>query len=141
MPTIRGVLETVLYADDLGAMRRFYSGVLGLPPASDGSELMVAFRAGPDAVILVFDPSKSGEPGRDVPSHGSSGAGHVALRIEASAYDEWLGVLAEAGVAVEHEEVWGNGERSIYLRDPAHNSVELLTGDLWDGNRSARSGG
>lgn len=127
----RGVLETVLYADDLDAARRFYSGVLGLPPAGGGSELMVAFRTGPGSVLLVFDPAKSGAAGRDVPAHGSTGPGHVALLIDDGSYAPSLAALADAGVPVEQEIDWGNGVRSIYLRDPARNSVELITGDLW----------
>lgn len=131
MPRTRGVLETVLYADDLDAARRFYAGVLGLPPASAGSDLMIAFRTGPGSVLLVFDPSVSGVSGRDVPSHGASGEGHVALLIDEGSYTEWLAALSDAGVPVEQEIDWGNGVRSIYMRDPARNSVELITGDLW----------
>jgi catechol 2,3-dioxygenase-like lactoylglutathione lyase family enzyme len=131
MPEIRGLLETVLYADDLGAMARFYSDVLGLPRIPGDGELRVGFRIGPESVLLVFDPALSGVPGRVVPTHGAGGAGHTALLIDEGAFDAWLAALGAAGVPIEQEHDWGNGVRSIYVRDPAGNSVELITGDVW----------
>lgn len=129
---IRGLLETVLYAEDLASMERFYGGVLGLPVCSDISTLGVGFRVGPGSVLLVFDACESAKAGRVVPSHGASGAGHVALRIDDADYDAWLGLLGEKGIAIEQEQAWEDrGERSIYVRDPAGNSVELITGDIW----------
>lgn len=137
-PVVRGILETVLYAEELGAIEAFYHGVLGLPIASARSQLGVGFRVSPESVLLFFAPSVSARPGRPLPSHGVSGPGHVALRIERSGYDTWRARLIAAGVEIEHEETWtdrplGNGERSIYVRDPAGHSVELITGDIWGG--------
>ena len=37
-----------------------------------------------------------------------------------------------AGLAVEAEFDWPNGARSLYLRDPAGNSVEFAEPRLWD---------
>jgi catechol 2,3-dioxygenase-like lactoylglutathione lyase family enzyme len=82
-------------------------------------------------VLLIFDPGQAEQPGRPVPSHGSRGPGHVALRIDADAYDAWLGRLRIAKIPVEHEHDWDGRGRSIYIRDPAGNSVELITADIW----------
>src|SRR5882724_5463704 len=72
-----GIFETVLYADDLAAAERFYHDALGLEVIERGN-LVAAFRCR-GGVLLVFDPRTSAVPGRDVPSHGTSGAGHVAF--------------------------------------------------------------
>lgn len=126
----RSILETVLYADDLDAAAAFYRDVIGLSLSSDMRPLSLAFRVGPGSVLLIFDPSASEAEGRVVPSHGARGAGHVAFVISDESYDDWLSGLPSAGVEVEQEHAWGRG-RSIYVRDPAGNSVELVTEDIW----------
>ncbi len=132
MSTIRGILETVLYADDLDAAERFYTGVLGLQRLGEGSALMRTFRVAREQVLLVFDPSVSEAAGRDVPSHGSRGDGHVALLVEAGALDDWRRRLEDAGCGVEQDVTWETLRgRSIYTRDPAGNSVELTEADIW----------
>jgi catechol 2,3-dioxygenase-like lactoylglutathione lyase family enzyme len=131
MGSIRGVLESVLYAQDLDRTVDFYVEVLGLGIASDFRPVSVALRVAPEAVFLIFNADLAAEPGRPVPSHGAHGPGHVALLIEPGDHDEWLGRLGNAGVAIEHEHVWGERGRSIYVRDPAGNSVELVTADIW----------
>ena len=36
------------------------------------------------------------------------------------------------GVAIESEVSWPNGGHSIYIRDPAGNSLEFATPDIWE---------
>lgn len=144
-PSIAGVLETIVYAEDLSAARAFYEGVLGLPVVSGDGTLAFAFRIAEGSVLLVFDPRESLPEGRVVPSHGMSGPGHVALRIDPDRYDDWRAHLGRRGVEIEHEQAWPirppapgerpahNEGRSIYVRDPAGNSVELITADIWPG--------
>lgn len=135
LPPITGVLETVLYAADLDAALGFYQGVIGLEHISGDAALSLGFRVAADAVLLIFDPAKSGTPGRDLPSHGSTGTGHIAFRIPDDAYDNWLARLESAAIPIEHQERWEpenpENPRSIYIRDPAGNSVELITQDIW----------
>jgi catechol 2,3-dioxygenase-like lactoylglutathione lyase family enzyme len=45
--------------------------------------------------------------------------------------DAWRSALPERGIAIEHEHLWPNGARSLYFRDPAGNSVELATKEIW----------
>lgn len=127
----KAVLESVLYASDVARTASFYTDVIGLTVASDMDELSVALRIAPGAVLLIFNPERSGQAGRIVPSHGSRGPGHIAFLIPPDAYDDWLAHLRDAGVPIEQEHTWSNGDRSIYVRDPAGNSVELITGDIW----------
>lgn len=125
------IFETVLYALDLRAAEQFYRDVIGLETISH-SELSVSFRCG-DGVLLVFDPRKSGAPDRGVPSHGTSGAGHVAFAAKHEELQSWKQRLRDAGVPIETEVEWEQGGRSIYFRDPAGNSVELAPPTLWGG--------
>lgn len=122
----RGVYETVVYASDLEAATAFYRDVLGLREVDDG-----AFRLDNGGVLLLFDPARSAQPGRLVPSHGpSAGSVHVAFAVDE--LEPWRERLAAAGVEIEHEHEWARGGgRSLYVRDPAGNSVELVEGDLW----------
>jgi catechol 2,3-dioxygenase-like lactoylglutathione lyase family enzyme len=126
------IFETVLYAEDLAAAERFYRDAVGLEVITR-SELLVAFRCG-NAVLLVFDPRKSRAAGRDVPSHGTSGMGHVAFAMKPERLDAWRKQLDEAGVSIELEMDWEQGGRSIYFRDPAGNVVELAPPTLWGGD-------
>ncbi|MCR9076544.1 MAG: VOC family protein [bacterium] len=131
-----GILETIIYANDLEQAVWFYREVLGLEMPRELSELAALFRINEHQVLLVFDPTVSDQPGRAVPSHGARGPGHIALRIEPEHYEAWKRRLSGFGVAIEQEIEWSNHTdpgRSIYLRDPTGNSVELITADIWRG--------
>lgn len=82
-------------------------------------------------MLLVFDPSRSSAPDRDFPAHGTTGAGHVAFSIEPGQHDAWLARLEEHGVEIERAFKWRRGASSIYVRDPAGNSLELVEGEAW----------
>jgi catechol 2,3-dioxygenase-like lactoylglutathione lyase family enzyme len=129
------VLETCVYAADLPAAERFYVEVLRLTPFSRVEGRHIFFRAGP-GMFLVFAPAETATaPGQvggvPVPAHGASGAGHVAFAVAEEALDGWRAHLAAHGVAVEAEIAWPRGGRSLYVRDPAGNSVELATPRIW----------
>lgn len=123
--------ETVLYADDLDAAARFYTEGFGLKLLGK-ADLMLVLGVG-DNYVLIFDATKSSVPGRDVPSHGMTGQGHIAFVAEDHELPAWRKRLASAGIEIESEIQWGDGKRgtSIYVRDPAGNSVELAPPILW----------
>lgn len=125
------VFETVLYADDLAAMERFYGETLGLEVISR-SELLISFRCA-GSVLLIFNRAQSSEPDRDVPSHGATGAAHVAFALRPEDFGMWMARLEQARVPIEKVVPWEQGGRSIYFRDPAGNSVELAPPTLWGG--------
>ncbi len=130
---IQGVLETCLYADDLDAAQRFYSEVIGLEIHSPSNGRDVFFRCG-SGMLLIFDPSRTGLPGGSTPSHGAIGPGHVAFAVEEAGLDVWRERLRRHGVQIETETLWPSGGKSIYFRDPAGNSVELATPQVWAGS-------
>ena len=127
------ILETVLYANSIDEAVWFYHEVLGLEMPKGQSELMTLFRVDENHVILIFDPSKSDQPGRMVPSHGARGPGHIGLGIKPDDYQAWLDQLSSHGIAIEQEIEWDRPypAKSIYFRDPSGNSIELLTTDIW----------
>ena len=69
--------------------------------------------------------------GAPVPMHGASGAGHMALAVSNAELPAWRAHLEANGVAIESEVTWPRGGRSLYVRDPAGNSVELASPLLW----------
>lgn len=125
------VYESVLYASDLDAAVAFYVNGFGLKLLSQ-TELMVVLQSG-NSYVLIFDPARSSVAGRPVPSHGSTGQGHIAFVAEAKDLPAWRARLKSAGIAIESEVVWDGGRRgtSLYVRDPAGNSVELAPPNLW----------
>jgi catechol 2,3-dioxygenase-like lactoylglutathione lyase family enzyme len=125
------VYETVLYAEDVPRAAVFYADVLGLRALEEPDELAAVFRLDNRVVLLIFDPERSSQPDRRVPSHGARGQGHVALSVGEGELDRWADDLRSRGIEVEREITWPRGGRSIYIRDPAGNSVELIEGEAW----------
>jgi catechol 2,3-dioxygenase-like lactoylglutathione lyase family enzyme len=129
-----GILETVLYAHDLGAIERFYRDVLGLEPQSRVEGRQVFYRLG-GQMLLVFNPDVTERPpgnrGFPVPPHGSYGEGHVCFRASAAEIDQWRTRLEAADVAIEADFEWPDGGRSIYFRDPAGNCLEFAEPKIW----------
>jgi catechol 2,3-dioxygenase-like lactoylglutathione lyase family enzyme len=131
VPSIAGVYETVLYGEDVVVLAAFYADVLGLRVVQGPDELSAALRLPDGGMLLLFDPRLAGLPGRPVPSHGATGAGHVAFRVPPGNLAGWRGALTNLGVELEKEVAWANGGTSLYIRDPAGNSVELTENEIW----------
>lgn len=129
-PSINHLTETAIYVDDLNSAERFYAGILGLKKLGRRDGRHVFFEAGPMQVLLCFI-AKETLKGETLGPHGAVGPGHFALGISAADYDAWKHHLKASGVAIELEEKWERGGRSIYFRDPAGNSVELATPGIW----------
>jgi catechol 2,3-dioxygenase-like lactoylglutathione lyase family enzyme len=132
--TPAGILESVLYAADLDAIERFYTGVLGFSVHSRAGNRHVFFKCG-DGMLLVFNPHETVKPPASanlpVPPHGATGPGHVCFRAGATEIDAWIAHLTARGVAIEADFVWPSGGRSIYFRDPAGNSLEFAEPRIW----------
>ena len=126
--SITGILETVLYVGDLVAAEDFYQRVLGLELESRAPGRHAFFRCG-EAMLLIFDPASTLQSAGGVPAHGATGPGHVAFAVDD--LDEWPARLRDAGIAIEADLDWPGGGRSVYVRDPAGNSVELTTPRIW----------
>ena len=127
---IQAVVETAVYVDDLLATETFYRTVLGLSVIGKEPGRHVFFQVGEAGVLLVFL-AEATLKGDQLPPHGASGPGHFALGIEAGAFDAWRKHLHGHGVTIEKEVEWPRGGKSLYFRDPAGNSVELVTPGVW----------
>jgi catechol 2,3-dioxygenase-like lactoylglutathione lyase family enzyme len=129
-----GILESVLYADDLDAAEAFYRDVLGLPVVAREADRHVFFRCG-DQVLLIFNPAETSKPPSSgslpVPQHGSAGPGHLCFRATGQEIERWRARLEQAGTAIESDFEWPQGGRSIYFRDPAGNSLEFAEARIW----------
>jgi catechol 2,3-dioxygenase-like lactoylglutathione lyase family enzyme len=130
-----GILETVLYAPDLGAARRFYETILGLECFAGEEGRDVFFRCG-NQVLLIFNPDKTSikrelKPGVP-PSHGALGPGHVCFRASDVEISDWRRHFEAHGIEIESDFRWeGSGGRSLYIRDPAGNCVEFGEPKIW----------
>lgn len=129
MPPIEHLVEAGVYADDLKQAEGFYRDVLGLDVLTREPGRHVFLRAG-NSVLLVFRAEETLKGGI-LPPHGAQGPGHFALGIPTESLDEWKKHLTDHGVEVEKEVEWPRGGKSLYFRDPAGNSVELMTRGLW----------
>ena len=129
-----GVLETVLYAKDLGAAEAFYRDVLGLFPFSSAPGRQLFYRCG-NQVLLIFNPDVTSVPPKPgalpVPPHGAHGPGHICFRATADEIDRWVTQLKDKGIAIEADFEWPAGGRSIYFRDPAGNCLEFAEPHIW----------
>lgn len=133
-PRPDGVLEASLYAVDLDMAEAFYGGVLGLERVQRLGDRHVFFRAGA-TVVLIFNPGETVQPSGNsdlpVPPHGAKGPGHLCFATRPADIDQWVARFRATGVAIEADFRWPNGARSIYVRDPAGNSVEFAEPHLW----------
>jgi catechol 2,3-dioxygenase-like lactoylglutathione lyase family enzyme len=129
IPHIEHLVEAGIYADDLSQAEAFYRDVLGLDVIMREPGRHVFFRAG-QSMLLVFDPNTTLNGGV-LPPHGSTGPSHFALGVPTESLGKWKERLVEHGVEIEQELRWPKGGHSIYFRDPAGNSVELVTRGLW----------
>lgn len=130
-----GILETVVYADDLDAALQFYQQVVGLELVSSEPGRHHFFRIG-DSMLLVFNPQSTAKETvqigeATIPKHGSRGESHFAFQVQPDQFAAIRANLAAHSVEVESEIDWPGGGHSLYCRDPAGNSVEFATRSLW----------
>lgn len=135
IPAPTGILEAALYVDDLDEAERFYGEVLALEKIQRVADRHVFFRVA-DSVLLLFVADETekppGNPDLPVPPHGARGAGHVCLTMTRDQIATLRKHLLNWNVPIDAEFDWPNGARSLYIRDPAGNSVEFAEGRLWE---------
>lgn len=128
------ILETALYADDLDAAEAFYTGIMGLEVILRKPGRHVFFRLA-DSVLLIFRPAAtrvSSDPDRPGHlTHGAEGPGHVCFAARREELEAWEKRFDAAGIVIEDDFEWPDSARSIYIRDPAGNSLEFAEPRLW----------
>jgi catechol 2,3-dioxygenase-like lactoylglutathione lyase family enzyme len=126
----RRILETCLYVDNLDTAAAFYQHVMGLELYSRVAGRHAFFRCG-ENMFLLFNAETTRQAVGDVPTHGATGAGHVAFAIGAEEVVAWRSHLQNRGVVIEKEVDWPGGGQSLYFRDPSGNCIEVATPIVW----------
>lgn len=122
------ILETVLYAPELGRAEAFYTKLLGREPYHQETGRYVFYKLD-EAMFLLFNPQATSVDNQGLLRHGAQGPGHVCFRIQEG--EDWKARLADLGIPLEIEHTWPNGTKSLYFRDPCGNSVELAAWEIW----------
>lgn len=129
-----GILETCLDVSDVARSQEFYAGLFGYAVMKSDARFC-AFSIGERQVLILFrrgsDPQGTKLPFGFIPSHGSSGQGHIGFAIPRESLADWQARLAQRGVPVESTFAWPEGGTSIYFRDPDGHLLELLTPGVW----------
>lgn len=138
---IAGIIETCLYANDLDKAKSFYSALPGIEFLSEEPGRHIFFRCG-NAVLLIFNPEHTSTEqtkfkDSKIPLHGAKGEGHIAFSINQNDLDEWKEFLITNDIPIESEVTWPNGSVSLYFRDPAENSLELVSPTIWEKGQSS----
>ena len=130
--TIAGICELVLETDDVGRLRNFYEGTLGLRPLLAEAEDRIWLRAGEHCRLGIWSPGEkeySDRGGRHV---------HFAFSVGTDELDSSCAQLREQGVEVEGPVEHEGGDRSAYFFDPAGNRVEIW--DFFEDGEGAEDG-
>lgn len=131
-PVLGGILEAAVYGADLAALEQFYVRVLGMARIAHTAGRNTMLRCG-HSVVILFDPERTIEPGGTIPPHGAHGPGHVALVASDDDIAAWRAHFATCGVPIEKEIDWPEAGTSLYVRDPAGNSIEIAPASIWGG--------
>lgn len=135
IPAPSAILEAALYVDDLDAAEDFYGQILGLEKIQRATNRHVFYRIG-GSVLLLFIADETEKPPSNpelpVPPHGARGPGHVCLVLTRDEIAVMRKHLLDWNIPIDAEFDWPNGAMSLYVRDPAGNSVEFSEGWLWD---------
>lgn len=135
MPALNGVLETVLYTQDMAKARQFFEQVMGLT-AHTADQRFTAYPVGWN-MLLLFAAGQTSETVAlpagmgTIPPHEGSGRQHIALAIDADQLDAWSAHLDAHGVAIEGRTHWPRGAESLYFRDPDGHLLEVVTPGIW----------
>lgn len=133
-PTVKRILETSLYVQDLDRSAAFYTRVFGFPTLLRDAR-MCAMAVPGQQVLLLFARGQSTSahpsPAGPIPGHDSAGTQHLCFSISHEELDAWTQHLIQADVAIETRLDWPQGASSLYFRDPDGHSLEVGTPRLW----------
>lgn len=130
MPDIHGIGEASIYVSDLDGAQDWYEEVLGLETvlAGEGYRFLETGHEGYRQRVILFHPAHTRNREADdnaPPGHGTFHRTHLAFAVDYDTLPDWRDRFDELDVEVEKELDWPSGDRSLYLRDPDQNSIEL----------------
>jgi len=126
--TVDRLDHVLLIVDGMAESLRFYEDVLGCGVDSALPDYgMVELRAGSSHLDLVDAAVPQGAWARSGVAGGRN-MHHVALRLKRADERKLRDHLATHGVAIVEERIEGDGQVSLYVRDPSGNTIELIAG-------------
>lgn len=125
---LTGIKETCLYIKNIERTKEFYHGILGLEIFLS-TKTHVFFKIG-NSMLLCFL-NAFAKTQEHLPKHFAEGSIHFAFETTMTGYKNCKGEIMENGINIEHEQVWKNGRKSFYFRDPDNNLVEILQPGIW----------
>ena len=125
-PSLLGLHHLALNVRDLPEMKRFYVEVLGFRVEWEPDAENVYLTSGSDNLALHQAPASVA--GRSSGAVTPAVLDHIGLVVPAQAdVDAWAAYLRDRGVAVDGPpRTHRDGARSLYLRDPEHNRVQII---------------
>ena len=127
---INAIKEVCLYAKDLESIKSFYLEKLGFKLIHYKANRHVFFRLG-TTVLLCFNPDVT-KAEEKLPPHYAVGPQHIAFAVPRIYYEAEKARMLDLGIAITHEEDWGDGWYSFYFEDPAGNILEVVPEGLWE---------
>jgi len=132
--TVTGILETVLYVDDVGRSLAFYEDLFGFKTLF-ASERAAGLDVAGRQVLLLFQKKGMLEPivseRGTIPPHDGDGHLHMAFSIPAEAMEAWEKRLAGRRIRITARFEWPRGGHSLYFHDPDRHVIELVTPGCW----------
>jgi catechol 2,3-dioxygenase-like lactoylglutathione lyase family enzyme len=130
-PTHAGLRHLALNARDLGAMKRFYTELLGFEVEWEPDPDNVYLSSGIDNLALHRSDGSQGSTGSpgSAGSSGSRGAlDHLGVIVrQADDVDRWAAFLESRGVTLDAKpKTHRDGARSCYFSDPDGNKVQII---------------
>lgn len=119
---IRAIDYSVIFARDMGAMRRFYEDVMRFPIEKVLYEGWVEYRVGSN-ILALADKTVNAD---DAPVPKGAAGLQLAFRVAPADVDVCAAALERAVVAIVQpptNQAWGH--RTLFFRDPDGNLLEI----------------
>lgn len=131
MPSVNGILESLLVVEDMERSARFYQKLFGFERLAEDPDRLLALSVAGRQVLLL---TKKGSPkpmvGGALPPR-QEGSLHVAFSIATEELEGWAKWLEESGVRIALRKPWERGGQSLYFNDPDRHLIELATPGTW----------
>ena len=136
IPTIQGVLATALYVEDLDRSAQFFRRVFGFEML-EREENYLALRLDHQRILLLKKRGTHECPihvaGGVIPPAEGEGSLHLAFAVAAHELEDWIEKFKALEIPIESRINWKKGgAKSVYLRDPDDNCIEIMTPGVWD---------
>jgi catechol 2,3-dioxygenase-like lactoylglutathione lyase family enzyme len=120
---IRAIDYTVIFARDMGAMRRFYEDILGFSLLRELSPDWIEYRVGDNTLVLA----RPKRTAADVPTPNGGASLQLAFKVSAPQVDQCADELARQGVDLlspPTDQTFGH--RTLFFHDPDGNLLEVF---------------